>query len=201
MCPSPVAARRKNREKLAWSLMCGFAMLAVVFALWTYLHPRSAGRRPSTGIRSSSAPILASLLSASAQDPPWFLPTKPNWHSRQSIRMGLIKLWTRSLKASDATAVPGTDGAAAPFWSPDGRSLGFFAGGKLKTVELSGGNLQVLADSSSPSAAAWAPDGTILFKPTSSSPLFRISAAGGKAVPFGCFGRQRLFRLQSGNTA
>jgi Tol biopolymer transport system component len=100
----------------------------------------------------------------------------------------LIKLWTRSLKASDATAIPGTDGAAAPFWSPDGRSLGFFAGGRLKTVELSGGNLQVLSDSSSPSAAVWAPEGTILFKPTSSSPLFRISAAGGKAVPFAILG-------------
>jgi Tol biopolymer transport system component len=56
---------------------------------------------------------------------------------------GSIKLWTRSLKASDATAIPGTDGAASPFWSPDGRSLGFFAGGKLKTVELNGGNVQV----------------------------------------------------------
>ena len=43
-----------------------------------------------------------------------------------------VKLWTRSLKASDAAAIPGTDGAAEPFWSPDGRSLGFFAGGKLE---------------------------------------------------------------------
>jgi hypothetical protein len=100
----------------------------------------------------------------------------------------LIKLWTRSLKASDATAVPGTDGAAAPFWSSDGRSLGFFASGKLKTVELSGGNLQVLGDSSSPGPAAWAPDGTILFQPAASSPLFRVSAAGGRAVPFTVLG-------------
>jgi eukaryotic-like serine/threonine-protein kinase len=101
---------------------------------------------------------------------------------------GAIKLWTRSLKASDAAAIPGTDGAAVPFWSPEGRSLGFFTGGKLKTVELSGGNLQILADSSSPERAAWAPDGTILFKPASSSPFFRVPAAGGKAVPFAVLG-------------
>jgi hypothetical protein len=97
-------------------------------------------------------------------------------------------VWTRSLKANDAAAIPGTDGAASPFWSPDGRSLGFFAGGKLKTVELNGADLEVLADSSSPGRAAWAPDGTILFKPSASSPLFRLSATGGKAVPFAALG-------------
>jgi hypothetical protein len=185
--PAPIAARRKNREKLAWSLMCGFAILAAVIALWTYLHPRPA----------SAGPVLA------------FIPPPANTHflafnfgsgpavvSPDETRLaftaidhdGSIKLWTRSLKASDASAIPGTDGAASPFWSPDGRSLGFFAGGKLKTVELNGGNLQALADSSAPYASAWAPDGTILFRPVPGSPLFRISAAGGKAVPFGLLG-------------
>ncbi|HEX4537467.1 MAG TPA: hypothetical protein VH140_11000 [Candidatus Acidoferrum sp.] len=96
---------------------------------------------------------------------------------------GVIKLWTRSLKANDATAVPGTEGAGAPFWSPDSRSLGFFAGGKLKTVELNGGNLQTIADSSWVGVAAWATDGTILFRPAASSPLFRVPAAGSQAAP------------------
>jgi hypothetical protein len=95
----------------------------------------------------------------------------------------VIKLWTRSLKANDATAVPGTEGAGAPFWSPDSRSLGFFAGGKLKTVELNGGNLQTIADSSWVGVAAWATDGTILFRPAASSPLFRVPAAGSQAAP------------------
>jgi hypothetical protein len=103
-------------------------------------------------------------------------------------KSGAIKLWTRSLKASDAAAIPGTDGAANPFWSPDGRSLGFFAGGKLKTVELTGGNLQILADSSSQDRAVWAPDGTIRFKAVENSPLFRVPATGGKAVPFEVLG-------------
>ncbi len=185
--PAPVAARRKNREKLAWSLMCGFAILAAVIALWTYLRPRPA----------SAGPVLA------------FIPPPSNTHflafnfgsgpavvSPDETRLaftaidqdGSIKLWTRSLKASDASAIPGTDGAASPFWSPDGRSLGFFAGGKLMTVELNGGNVQALADSSAPYASAWAPDGTILFRPVPGSPLFRISAAGGKAVAFGLLG-------------
>lgn len=55
-------------------------------------------------------------------------------------------------------------------------------------MELNGGNVQVLADSSAHYASAWAPGGTILFLPKLSSPLFRIPAAGGKAVPFGVLG-------------
>jgi len=185
--PVRVAARRKNREKLAWSLMCGFAIVAVALALATYLRPRS----------SVTGPILAFvppphdtrfLAFGFGSGPAVVSPDETKLAFTAIDQNGLIKLWARSLKANDATAVPGTEGAAAPFWSPDGRSLGFFAGGKLKTVELSGGNLQVLADSSSPRAAAWAPDGTILFKPAWSSPLFRISAAGGKAVPFAVLG-------------
>jgi eukaryotic-like serine/threonine-protein kinase len=181
--PVPVASRRKNREKLAWSLVCGFAMLAVIFALWTYLHPRSPEPGPVLAF-VPPPPDTRFLAFGFGSGPAVVSPDETKLAFSAIDQNGSIKLWTRSLKASDATAVPGTDGAAEPFWSPDGRSLGFFAGGKLKTVELSGGNLQVLADTSAPSAAAWAPDGTILFKPASSSPLFRVSASGGKAVPF-----------------
>jgi hypothetical protein len=53
----------------------------------------------------------------------------------------------------------------------------------LKTVELSGGNLQALADSSWTGRAAWAPDGTILFRSAANSSLFRVPSAGGPAVP------------------
>jgi Tol biopolymer transport system component len=185
--PVPVATRRKNRERLAWSLLCGFAILAVASALWTYIHPRA----------SVAGPVLAFvppprdtrfLAFGFGSGPAVVSPDETKLAFTAIDQNGSIKLWTRSLKADDATAVPGTDGAAAPFWSPDSRSLGFFAGGKLKTVELTGGNLQVLADSSSPGLAAWAPDGTILFQPASSSPLFRVSAAGGRAAPFGVLG-------------
>jgi eukaryotic-like serine/threonine-protein kinase len=185
--PAPVAARRKNREQLAWSLMCGFAILAAVVALWTYLHPRSPGAGPVLAF-IPPPPDTRFLAFGFGSGPAVVSPDETRLAFTAIDHEGSIKLWTRSLKASDATAIPGTDGAAAPFWSPDGRSLGFYAGGKLKIVELNGGNMQVLADSSAPYASAWAPDGTILFRPVSGSPLFRIAAAGGKAVPFGVLG-------------
>jgi Tol biopolymer transport system component len=185
--PAPVASRRKNREKLAWSLMCGFAILAAVVALWAYLHPRPAGAGPVLAF-IPPPPDTRFLAFGFGSGPAIVSPDETRLAFTAIDRDGAIKLWTRSLKASDATAIPGTDGAASPFWSPDDRSLGFFAGGKLKTVELNGGNVQVLADSSAPNASAWAPDGTILFRPVPGSPLFRISAAGGKAVPIGVLG-------------
>jgi eukaryotic-like serine/threonine-protein kinase len=185
--PIPVAARRKNREKLAWSLLCGFAIFAVALALWIYLHPRSSGAGPVLAFVPPPTDTRF-LAFGFGSGPAVVSPDETKLAFTAIDQNGFIKLWTRSLKASDAAAVPGTDGAAAPFWSPDGRSLGFFAGGKLKTVELSGGNLQVLADSSSPDSAAWAPDGTILFNPASRSPLFRVSAAGGKAVAVAALG-------------
>lgn len=189
--PVPVAARRKNREKLAWSLVCGFAILVAAVALWTYLHPRPAGAGPVLAF-IPPPPDTRFLAFGFGSGPAVVSPDETRLAFTAIDQNGSIKLWTRSLKASDATAVPGTDGAASPFWSPDGRSLGFFAGGKLKTVELNGGNVQVLADSSAPYASAWAPDGTILFRPVLYSPLFRIPAAGGKAVPFGVLGANDL---------
>ena len=180
--PTPVAARRKNREKLAWLLMCLFAILGAAVALWTYRHPRA----------SAAGPVLAFvppprdtrfLAFGFGSGPAVISPDETKLAFTAIDQNGLIKLWTRSLKANDATAIPGTDGAAAPFWSPDGRSLGFFAGGKLKTVELNGGNLQTLTNSSWVGVAAWAPDGTILFRPATSSPLFRVPGSGGQPAP------------------
>lgn len=180
--PVEIGARRKNSEKLAWSLLCGFAILAATFAVWAYAHPRGPGA--GTVLAFVPPPRDTRFLAFGfGSGPAVVSPDEAKLAFTVIDQSGSIKLWTRSLKANDATAVPGTEGAASPFWSADGRSLGFFAGGKLKTVELNGANLQTLADSPSGGIAAWAPDGTILFRPASSSPLFRVPAAGGRAVP------------------
>ena len=70
---------------------------------------------------------------------------------------------------------------AIPFWSPDSRSVGFFADGKLKRIDIGGGSPQTLTNAAS-RGGTWSPDGVILFTPTTGSPLFRIPASGGEAV-------------------
>ncbi len=91
-------------------------------------------------------------------------------------RAGVTQLYDRPLDGLEASPIPGTEGAARPFFSPDGRWVGFVAGGKLKKVALTGGTPVAICDVQNSNGATWGPDDLILF---SSGGLFRVSAAGG----------------------
>jgi Tol biopolymer transport system component len=95
-------------------------------------------------------------------------------------------LWLRTLKdAGEGRILPGTEGGSFPFWSPDGRSIGFYDVGKLKRIDLEGNLVQILADASHGlRGAAWSPNGIILFSPSSPSPLYAIPASGGTPKQF-----------------
>jgi len=91
-------------------------------------------------------------------------------------------IWIRSLAADDARSVPGTENASNPFWSPDGRSIGFFANGKLWAVKIAGGLPEAIADASGSRGGAWSEAGTIIFA-VGGSALSRVSASGGAVSP------------------
>jgi Tol biopolymer transport system component len=93
---------------------------------------------------------------------------------------GKVQLWLRALDAPQARAIPGTDDAAWPFWSPDSRYIGFFAQGKLKKIAASGGPAQSLADVPNGQGGSWNRDNVILFSLNGGrDPIKRISAAAG----------------------
>jgi serine/threonine protein kinase/Tol biopolymer transport system component len=89
------------------------------------------------------------------------------------------QLWRRPLDDTRAQPLAGTEGAAFPFWAPDGRAIGFFADGKLKRLDLDGGTPQALAEASSGRGGTWSRDGVILFAPTNTGGLMQVAAAGG----------------------
>jgi DNA-binding winged helix-turn-helix (wHTH) protein/Tol biopolymer transport system component len=89
------------------------------------------------------------------------------------------RLYVRRLDTLEPQAVPGTEDASSPFFSPDGGWIGFFAAGKLKKVALAGGSPAMVADVTQPRGAAWSQDGTIVFGGSSAGGLFRVSASGG----------------------
>ncbi len=91
-------------------------------------------------------------------------------------------LWLRPLDSQDARALPGTERADEPFWSPDSRSIGFFADGQLKIVDTGGGSVRTLARSPVSPGATWSQDGTILMG-QSAGALGKIPAAGGTIAP------------------
>ena len=95
-----------------------------------------------------------------------------------------IKLWVRSLSSSTARELPGTDDAVFPFWSPDSRSLGFFAAGKLKRIDLAGGAPTVICNVGAGRGGTWNEEGVILFNSVNDGPLLRVSATGGIPEPF-----------------
>ena len=96
---------------------------------------------------------------------------------------GKSLLWIRPLDYVNAQPLSGTEEAAYPFWSPDSRFIGFFAGGKLKRIDASGGPVRALCSASVPRGGTWNRDGVIVFEPTPNDPLYRVSAEGGEAIP------------------
>jgi serine/threonine protein kinase len=96
---------------------------------------------------------------------------------------GRDQLWIRPLDTLLAAALPGTDGASSPFWSPDSQLLGFFADGKVKTIDVSGGQPVTVFDGQAGRGGAWSRDGVIVFGSLINGPLQKVSAAGGVPAP------------------
>jgi Tol biopolymer transport system component/predicted Ser/Thr protein kinase len=94
-------------------------------------------------------------------------------------------LWVRPLGSLSAQRLDQSEGANFPFWSPDGRFIGFFADQKVKKIAVSGEFLQVVCDANgSGDGGAWNESGTIIFAPSAQDgPLMIVPAAGGQATP------------------
>jgi eukaryotic-like serine/threonine-protein kinase len=89
------------------------------------------------------------------------------------------RLYLRAMNQTEARPLAGTEGARFPFWSPDSRSLGFFASEQVFRIDIAGGSAQPLAPAANPQGGAWSADGTIVFAPTTVTPLLRVPASGG----------------------
>ena len=92
-------------------------------------------------------------------------------------------LWVRPLDSLSAVALAGTEDATHPFWSPDGRTLGFFTQTAMKRVEASGGAPQKICDTAGGRGGSWSPDGVIVFSDTAATPLLRVPDTGGEPAP------------------
>ena len=170
--PAPVVARRRISQKLAWIVAGVAAALAVAFAIGFVLRAPVPAK-----------PLRVSILPPAQHDfDPLSIAISPDGTKLAFVASGIgtsAQLWVRPLDSTAAQPLAGTEDAVSPFWSPDSRSLGFFADGKLKEIDASGGAVQTLADAPQPRGGAWGTDGTILYTPDATSALLRIPAAGG----------------------
>jgi Tol biopolymer transport system component len=93
--------------------------------------------------------------------------------------LGETKLWVRDVSTGALHAMENIDRPTFPFWSPDGKYLGFFSAGKLKKVALAGGPVQILCDAPEGRGASWSPRGVIIFTPNIREPLYKVAEGGG----------------------
>jgi len=177
--PAPVVSRRRSRERLGWIVAA--VLLAAAIGLTARLLSRPAPT--ATVLRASILPPEGTDLVSSWLDagPVEISPdgTKLVFTARRGE--GPNQLWVRALNESSARPLPGTDGAERPFWSPDGRYIGFFAERALKKIEVNGGPTFTIARPITESrGGTWNRDGVILYTPEARGPVYRVSADGGK---------------------
>jgi serine/threonine protein kinase/Tol biopolymer transport system component len=177
--PATVTIRRRSRERLAWTLV---ALLVAATGALGILSLRRGGARAEAFRATLNPPPDTSLIPFDELG----LSLSPDGRQLAFVAIagdGSKKIWIRDLSEMSARPVPETDGAWYPFWSPDGRSLAFFADGKLKKIDLRGGSPQVIADAPSGRGGSWGPNDVILFSPNINSGIHWVAATGGTPTP------------------
>ena len=177
----PLVSKPRHRERVVWALatlgLCAAAVVATV-----YVRPST---RPAGVIRSSipSEEGATPIWTGDFAGPAVLAPDGSALAYVAAREQGAPVLWVRKLNALHGSALAGTDGAIFPFWSTDSRSLGFFAGGKLKTVSVDGGTPSDVCDAPGGRGGTWNVQGTIVFAPAFQSGLVQVPASGGVPKP------------------
>ncbi len=171
----PLGVARPSREPLAWMVAAILGAVAVAAGMPAVRHLREAPPPPAHSGRfqvtlpadTQFTPAAALSVSSDGQHVVFAAATG-----------GAARLWVRPLGDLSARELPGTDGGTSPFWSPDGRWIGFFAGGKLNKIQIDGGPPVVVANT--PGRDGGWHDDTILFA-VPNGPIQRVAAGGGAA--------------------
>jgi hypothetical protein len=177
---APVAAKRRGRGRLAATLAIAGWLVALASIAWI----------ASPGGRGDGDAFFASIVS-----PALAYPLEVSYGGPVALSPDGARLATIVRRGSDpvisvydfrsgvATVLESSKGAGYPFWSPNGRWIAFFAEGKLRKVEASGGPAQPLADALAGRGGTWSPTGVIVFAPDIRGPMMKISENGGTPTP------------------
>ena len=182
--PEQGKQRSVAQRGLGW--LAGVAMLGLLLgaAIVLWIRPPSHVGSPDPPLRLNAdlgADVSLAVNSGAA------LALSPDGQLLAFIgsKLGKTQLYVRRLSQLQATSLAGTDGAADPFFDPEGQWIGFFANGKLKKISVNGGGAITLCDAPAGRGGTWGEDGNIIFTPNSTANinLMRVSSAGGKVEP------------------
>jgi eukaryotic-like serine/threonine-protein kinase len=170
------ALRRRSRGAVAGWAAAALFLAALLGSL--FLHPRRGAAPSPSRLRFAIGPPAAAAFQGMPAISPdgrllAFVATTPD---------GRDSLYIRPLESLESRRLEGTDGASYPFWAPDGRSLAFFAQGKLAKVDPSGGSPVILCDAPNARGGSWGSRGTIVFSVNAGGEIHRVGESGGRST-------------------
>jgi Tol biopolymer transport system component len=175
--PAQVRARRVVQKRtLLIAAAAGWILVVAAFAVFLSSRSQLEDARRSTTASWVAPPdteFASVVIGAPALSPD---------ASKLAFLTGDIstsKLWVRDVITGAVREIEGIDRPTFPFWSPDGKYLGFFSSGKLKKVALAGGPVQVLCDAPEGRGASWSSRGVIIFTPNIFEPIYKVPEGGG----------------------
>src|SRR6185503_3669534 len=175
------ASTTKSPNRVLWLAV---TVAALILGMVASLFLRSPAQAPAS-IRAVINPPLDTRfrLTSDLAGPPILSPDGTYLAFTAIGVDGKTNLWVRSMNSGDARMLSDTNDAIFPFWSPSGDALGFFANGKMRTIELNSTAAQTLCDSQLGRGGAWSRSGVIVFSASPTAPLSQISANGGTPAP------------------
>ncbi len=183
--PMPAAAAPASRGRPGWRWWVLAAAIAVVAAgTGAWLAEWRRARQPILPVQFAIAPPLDATFNTMGGGGTGVAPqfaVSPDGSTIVFVANSAknVQLWVRPLGAVEARVLATTDGASFPFWSPDSRSVAFFAGGKLRRIRIDGGPSSIICDAPQGRGGTWNNDNVILFAATTIGPLQRVNASGG----------------------
>jgi len=159
-------------RKLLWPLIAGVSLLTLVLVLWS---PWKQGMTQRLVTRAGILLPKDHLLSTTSYSAVTISPD-----GSQLVYKANAKLYLRKLNSFESTLIPGTEEGSGPFFSYDGKWIGFFASGKLKKVPVSGGASITLADAADNRGSTWGKGGDIVFTPQAATGLMIVREGGGE---------------------
>ncbi|MEO7918427.1 MAG: hypothetical protein ABIT01_03125, partial [Thermoanaerobaculia bacterium] len=172
--PPPMGSPTRGARALPWAVAGVALLLAAIFG--------AAAARKGTGRASDLRLAVLPPEGTRSAGPIELSPDGTKLAFTAAGADGKWRLYWRSLDAAEAKVLNGTEGAEAPFWSPDGASIGFFAGKKLKRIAVAGGPTRELTDVPGHRGGSWGAKGVIIFAREGGGPIVRIPAEGGTPV-------------------
>lgn len=176
----PLPRGRWTTARWPWIVSAILALILIAILPFAIMY----FRRPATTTTPEVSRFVIPLPDKTRIiGPPVISPDGRRMVFRLNSDDGKELIWLRSMDSLEAHPLNGTEGGTQPFWSPDNKSLGFFAEGKLKRIDVSGGPAQALCDvPANNQGGTWSRDGVIVFAQSATNGLYRVSATGGTAT-------------------